>query len=94
MVSRHFHLSRVRVIHLHVVHGAGKVVRTLTGHTNRLGRVAFHPMGQHLVGAWDMGIDGQLEYSSLWRARAVNLRACGGRGSFAWVLCSMRGTHH
>jgi len=29
----------------------GKLVRTLEGHTDRLGRVAFHPMGHHLATA-------------------------------------------
>lgn len=28
--------------------GDGKLLRTLTGHTDRLGRIAFHPMGRHL----------------------------------------------
>lgn len=28
--------------------GNGKLLRTLTGHTDRLGRIAFHPMGRHL----------------------------------------------
>jgi U4/U6 small nuclear ribonucleoprotein PRP4 len=28
---------------------SGKLLRKLTGHTDRLARVAFHPMGHHLV---------------------------------------------
>lgn len=28
---------------------SGKLLRKLEGHTDRLGRVAFHPMGHHLV---------------------------------------------
>ena len=32
----------------------GNLLRTLAGHTDRLGRIAFHPMGQHL-GADRMG---------------------------------------
>ena len=29
----------------------GKLLRTFAGHTDRLGRIAFHPMGQHLGGS-------------------------------------------
>ena len=34
--------------------GDGKLLRTLTGHSDRLGRIAFHPMGRHL-GGWVAG---------------------------------------
>jgi U4/U6 small nuclear ribonucleoprotein PRP4 len=34
--------------------GEGRLLRTLSGHTDRLGRIAFHPMGRHL-GAWRGG---------------------------------------
>lgn len=30
---------------------AGRLLHTLRGHTDRLGRVAFHPMGRHLATA-------------------------------------------
>lgn len=33
----------------------GRLLRTLEGHTDRLGRIAFHPMGQHLgTASFDM----------------------------------------
>eukprot|EP00891_Asterochloris_glomerata_P000483 jgi/Astpho2/483/e_gw1.00011.43.1_t len=38
--------------------GQGDLLRTLTGHTLRLGRLAFHPMGQHLATA---------SYDETWR---------------------------
>lgn len=31
---------------------SGKLLRKLEGHTDRLGRVAFHPMGMHFVSVW------------------------------------------
>ena len=31
---------------------SGRVLRRLLGHTDRLARLAFHPMGAHLVG-WE-----------------------------------------
>jgi WD40 repeat protein len=34
--------------------GNGKLLRTLAGHSDRLGRIAFHPMGRHL-GGWLLG---------------------------------------
>jgi hypothetical protein len=30
----------------------GQQLRKLEGHTDRLGRVAWHPMGRHVVGWW------------------------------------------
>lgn len=30
----------------------GKLLRKLEGHTDRLGRVAFHPMGHHFVSGY------------------------------------------
>ena len=34
--------------------GDGKLLRTLAGHSDRLGRIAFHPMGRHR-GGWGGG---------------------------------------
>lgn len=39
----------------------GKLLRKLEGHTDRLGRVAFHPMGQHLVSGWDFVVRGSVQ---------------------------------
>ena len=38
--------------------GEGKLLRTLTGHSDRLGRVAFHPMGRHLGAGLQKGEEG------------------------------------
>lgn len=37
----------------------GKLLRTLSGHSDRLGRIAFHPMGRHLGGWVGMGVGGR-----------------------------------
>lgn len=36
----------------------GKLLRRLEGHTDRLGRVAFHPMGLHFVSGRSLTADG------------------------------------
>lgn len=45
----------------------GKLLRTLQGHTDRLGRVAFHPMGRHL---------GTASFDQTWRLWDVESGAC------------------
>jgi len=43
---------RVYTLSLRLVgYGLGDLLHTLEGHTDRLGRIAFHPMGQHLATA-------------------------------------------
>lgn len=46
---------------------SGKLVQTLTGHTDRLGRVAFHPMGCHL---------GTASFDQTWRLWDIETGAC------------------
>ena len=45
----------------------GKLIRTLEGHTDRLGRVAFHPLGQHL---------GTASFDMTWRMWDVETGVC------------------
>ncbi|PRW05847.1 U4 U6 small nuclear ribonucleo PRP4 [Chlorella sorokiniana] len=47
--------------------GDGKLLRTLTGHTDRLGRIAFHPMGRHL---------GTASFDQTWRLWDVETGEC------------------
>lgn len=49
----------------------GKLLRTLEGHTDRLGRIAFHPMGRHLgeggaPPACMAGVDADRAYAQMW----------------------------
>jgi U4/U6 small nuclear ribonucleoprotein PRP4 len=46
---------------------SGALLRTLTGHTDRLGRVAFHPMGRHL---------GTASFDLTWRFWDVETGQC------------------
>ncbi|KAL4445403.1 hypothetical protein ABPG77_011228 [Micractinium sp. CCAP 211/92] len=45
----------------------GKLLRSLEGHTDRLGRIAFHPMGRHL---------GTASYDQTWRLWDVETGDC------------------
>jgi U4/U6 small nuclear ribonucleoprotein PRP4 len=45
----------------------GKLIRTLEGHTDRLGRVAFHPLGRHL---------GTASFDMTWRMWDIETGAC------------------
>jgi U4/U6 small nuclear ribonucleoprotein PRP4 len=45
----------------------GKLLRTLSGHSDRLGRIAFHPMGRHL---------GTASFDLTWRLWDVETGQC------------------
>ncbi|EFN58103.1 hypothetical protein CHLNCDRAFT_20357 [Chlorella variabilis] len=47
--------------------GEGKLLRTLVGHSDRLGRIAFHPMGRHL---------GTASFDQTWRLWDVETGSC------------------
>ena len=47
--------------------GNGTLLHTLTGHSDRLGRIAFHPMGQHVASA---------SFDLTWRLWDVNTGVC------------------
>ena len=45
---------------------------TLKGHTDRLGRIAYHPAGRHL---------GTASFDATWRLWDLETQACPGRSS-------------
>lgn len=84
----------------------GVRLATLTGHTDRLARVAFHPMGNHLATAgydgvwrlWDAGT-GQCLAEQEGHSRAVyavafhrdgSLAATGGLDAVGMCICGIR----
>lgn len=54
--------------------GDGKLLRTLAGHTDRLGRIAFHPMARHLGGRGSAEKCGGAGWLAWVAARAVGRR--------------------
>lgn len=79
----------------------GKLLRTLEGHTDRLGRIAFHPMGRHLggrrVGGWLGRCDEKLGWSLCWLPQLLfslrMSRCCLLSGSGIWIAKTMLGKH-